>query len=60
MVAAVVLLLWSGLAYDDAAMRAACAASRPPDTRRRVQVIRFTGGEVGSKRFEPYHFEEVR
>jgi hypothetical protein len=58
-VLAVVLLLWSGSApaYDSAA----CAApKRPPDIQQRVRTIRFRGGEVGSKRFEPYHFEEVR
>jgi hypothetical protein len=63
MVVTVVLLLWSGsaLTYDDAAMRAACAApKRPPDIQHRVRVIRFTGGDAGSDRFEPYHFEEAR
>jgi hypothetical protein len=59
---AVLLLLWSGSVptYDDAAYRAAYVASkRPPDIQRRVQVIRFRGGDGGSHRFEPYHFEEA-
>jgi hypothetical protein len=51
----VVLLLW---AYDD---RAACAApKKPPEIQQRVRTIRFTGGDAGSHRFEPYHFEEAK
>ena len=67
MVVAVVLLLWSGsaLTYDDAANRAACAASRDkraPDIQRRVRTIRFRGGAgnlIENNRFKPDHFEEA-
>jgi hypothetical protein len=58
---AIVLLFWSGSALDDtAANRAACAVpKRSPDIQHRVRTIRFRGGEGGSGRFEPYHFEEA-
>jgi hypothetical protein len=59
----VALLLWSGssaLTYDDAATRAVCATPNRPPPERQVRTIRFRGGEGGSGRFEPYHYEEVR
>ena len=57
MVVAILLSLWSPLAYDTARCD---APKRPPDIQQRVRTIRFRGGEGGSHRLEPYHFEEVR